>query len=118
MATFYYLSSCGTCRRIQKELELGPEVELVEIKSQGMTPEQVDEMKELAGSYEALFSRRAKKYKEWGLAEQELTEADFRRYLLEEYTFLKRPVLVLGEKIFVGNAKATVLAAQAALQGT
>jgi arsenate reductase len=27
---------------------------------------------------------------------------------LEEYTFLKRPVFILGKKIFVGNDKKTV----------
>jgi arsenate reductase len=48
-------------------------------------------MKELAGSYEALFSRRAMKYRSMGLNEMELSEDDYRKYILEEYTFLKRP---------------------------
>lgn len=55
------------------------------------------------------------KYKALGLATKQLTEADYKKYILEEYTFLKRPVIVVGKKIFVGNSKQTVAAAKAAL---
>ena len=60
-------------------------------------------MKKMAGSYEALFSRRAMKYKEWGLKDKPLTEKDYRDLILQEYTFLKRPVVVNGKKIFIGS---------------
>ena len=77
----------------------------------------MDELKELAGSYEALFSRVARKYRELGLHELELKEADYRKeYLLQDYTFLKRPVLVIGRQIFIGNQAKTVAAAKAALK--
>ena len=62
----------------------------------------------MAGSYEALFSRRAMKYKELGLTDKKLTEANFRKYILEEYTFLKRPVVIINNKIFVGSEKKTI----------
>ena len=61
----------------------------------------------MAGSYEALFSRRAMKYKEWGLKDKPLTEKDYRDLILQEYTFLKRPVVVNGKKIFIGSSKKT-----------
>jgi arsenate reductase len=61
----------------------------------------------MAGSYEALFSRRAMKYKEWGLKDKPLTEKDYRDLILKEYTFLKRPVVVNGKKIFIGSEKKT-----------
>ena len=64
-------------------------------------------MKKMAGSYEALFSRRAMKYKEWGLKDKPLTEKDYRDLILKEYTFLKRPVVVNGKKIFIGSEKKT-----------
>lgn len=115
MATFYHLATCNTCQRIRTELSLSSEVELREIKSSPLTEAEVDFLKELAGSYEALFSRRARKFRELGLHEKELTEEDYRKYLLEDYTFLKRPVLVRGEQIFIGNAKKTVQAAKEAL---
>ena len=78
---------------------------LQDIKTEKITPAQLDELKEKAGSYEALFSRRAIKYKELGLKDKKLTEADYRRLILEEYTFLKRPVAVDGKKILVGPAE-------------
>ena len=85
--------------------------ELREIKSEPMSEAELDEMKSLSGSYESLFSRRSMKYKAWNLKEKTLTEADYRKYILEEYTFLKRPVIKISEKLFIGNAKAQVEAA-------
>jgi arsenate reductase (glutaredoxin) len=81
-----------------------------DIKLEKITPAQLDEMKKLAGSYESLFSRRAMKYKEWGLKDKPLTEKDYRQYILDEYTFLKRPVVIINEKIFVGSEKKTIMA--------
>ena len=111
----YHLSTCSTCVRIIKDLQPGPDVVLQDIKTQPITPEQLDEMKALAGSYEALFSRRSLKYKALGLAQVALTEEDYRRYILEEYTFLKRPVVVLGKQIFVGNTAKVVEEAKSAM---
>lgn len=87
-----------------------------DIKTEKITPAQLDEMKKMAGSYEALFSRRALKYKEMGLKDKQLTEKDFRDLILEEYTFLKRPVAILKDKIFVGNDKKTVQALKEAIK--
>ena len=86
-----------------------------DIKSESMTEDQIDEMAKMAGSYEALFSRRAIKYKTLGLKNKALSEQDIRSLILEEYTFLKRPVLVLEDQIFIGNAAKIVSAANAAL---
>lgn len=82
--------------------------ELQDIKSESMTEEQVDEMHKLAGSYETLFSRKAMKFRALGLHEMELQESDYKHYILEEYTFLKRPVFIIDGQIFIGNAKKTV----------
>ncbi|MEL7064780.1 MAG: ArsC/Spx/MgsR family protein, partial [Bacteroidota bacterium] len=64
---------------------------------------------------EALFSRRAMKYRALGLHEQELSEEDYRQHILDEYTFLKRPVIIVGDQIFVGNTKKVVAAAKEAI---
>ena len=85
--------------------------ELQDIKTEAITAKQLDEMKKMAGSYEALFSRVALKYRSLGLNEMELTEKDYRKYILQEYTFLKRPVMIIGEEIFIGNSKKVVAAA-------
>ena len=109
--TIYYLSSCDTCQRILKELAPIKDIALLDIKSAPLTEKQLDALKVMAGSYEALFSKRARLYKERNLKEKTLTEADYRSLLLEHYTFLKRPVLVLGKEIFIGNSKNVVAAA-------
>lgn len=87
-----------------KTLNLGEDVELREIKSAPVTADEADSMAKKAGSYEAIFSKRAQKYKALGLKDKNLSEADFRKYLLEDYTFLKRPVLELDEKVIAGNS--------------
>ncbi len=114
MKKIYHLSTCSTCQRIIKSLDLGADVELQDIKTQPLTGEQVDAMAQMAGSYEALFSRRAMKYKSMGLKDRTLAEADYRQLIIDEYTFLKRPVMVVNDQIFVGNAKKSVEAAAAA----
>ena len=116
MRKIYHLSSCNTCQRIIQELNAGEGFELQNIKTEAITPEQLDAMHAKTGSYEALFSRRAMKYRSMGLNEMELTESDYRKYILEEYTFLKRPVIWIEDEIFVGNSKKVVAAAKAKLE--
>ena len=65
-------------------------------------------MRDLAGSYKMLFSRRAVKYRSLGLHEMDLLEEDYQHYILEEYTFLKRPVIIIESEIFIGNSKKIV----------
>lgn len=116
MKKIYHLSTCDTNARILKELKPGKSVQLQDIKAEPITAEQLDEMKEMAGSYEALFSKVARKYRSLGLNEKKLTEKDYRKYILEEYTFLRRPVIIIDKSIFVGNAPKTVAAAKEALK--
>lgn len=111
----YHLSSCDTCQRIIKELELPEHFELQDIKKEAITEAQIDEMKSLAGSYEALFSRRARLFRQQGWHEKQLSEADYKRLILEEYTFLKRPVVQFKNQLFVGNSKKVVAAAKTAI---
>ncbi len=109
MKYFFYLSTCSTCQRIMQDLPLDARgVVLQDIKTSPITAEQIDRMAELAGSFEALFSRRSMKFRPMGLHEKQLTESDYRNLILQEYTFLKRPVLVYDGTIAVGNAKAEV----------
>lgn len=116
MKKIYHLSTCSTNQRIlEQTAAIKKGAVLQDIKSTPITPAQLDEMKRLAGSYEALFSRKAMKFRSMGLHEQQLTEKDYRRLILEEYTFLKRPVAIVKDQIFVGNTKAVVEALKKAL---
>ncbi|MBC8046711.1 MAG: hypothetical protein H7Y00_07950 [Fimbriimonadaceae bacterium] len=118
MLKLYYLSTCDTCAGIMKEVQVKKYPFVIQdIKTEKITEQQLDEMKNFAGSYEALFSRIALKYRALGLNKMELKEKDYKKYILEEYTFLKRPVFIIGEKIFIGNAPKTTMAVKEELQG-
>ena len=116
MKKIYYLSTCSTCSRIISELGLKEKkFEFQDIKTEKIKPAQLSEMKKMAGSYEALFSRVALKYRALGLDRMKLNEDDYKKYILEEYTFLKRPVVIIENKIFIGNSKNIVAAVKAVL---
>jgi arsenate reductase len=115
MKKAYYLKTCNTCMRILKELKIPEDFILQDIKEDAITVKQLDEMHALAGSYEALFSKRAKLYKEMDLKNQTLEERDYKQYILEHYTFLKRPVIINNNQIFVGNSKKVVATAKEAI---
>ncbi len=109
MKKAYCVSTCTTCQRIMKDSDLIKKGYAYQnIKEEKITAAQLDEMKAMIGSYEALFSRRALKYKAMGLKDKKLTEKDYRDLILQEYTFLKRPVVISGKKIFSGSEKKTV----------
>lgn len=113
MKKVYHLKTCNTCTRIIKSLDLPNDVTFQDIKEEEISVKQLEVLAALSGSYEALFSRRAKLYKEMGLKDQNLTETDYKHYILDHYTFLKRPVIVFKDQIFIGNSSKTVEAAKA-----
>ena len=115
MDIFYYLKSCDTCRRILKTLNLTDAVKLVNIKENSITPEQLEALFSKTNSYDALFNSRAQLLRKRGLKANELSEETMKELLLEHYSFLKRPVLVFSDQLFIGNAAATVSAAVKAI---
>ncbi|MCF8713831.1 hypothetical protein JM658_03240 [Joostella atrarenae] len=117
MKKIYYLSTCDTCKRIIEELNLPSDFIFQDIKKESITKEQIEEMKALAESYESLFSKRARLYKERDLKNKELSENDYKELILEHYTFLKRPVIIIGDSIFIGNSKKIVESAKQAVHG-
>jgi len=112
MKKIVHLSTCSTCQRIIKSLNNGDGFEMQDIKVNNLSAKQLDELKEKVGTYEAMFSRRAMKYRGLGLNEMDLSEKDYRNWILKEYTFLKRPVIIIEDEVFVGNSKKVVEAAQ------
>lgn len=108
MKKVYYLKTCNTCLRILNDLQLDSSFVLQDIKTKPITVKQLEEMKMLSGSYESLFSKRAKLYKEMDLKNANLSEADYKHYILDHYTFLKRPVIIDNDNIFIGNSKKTI----------
>ncbi|WP_142784360.1 arsenate reductase family protein [Changchengzhania lutea] len=115
MKKVYYLKTCSTCVRILKNLNLSEDFILQDIKTEPITKSQLEAMKDLAGSYESLFSKRAQLYKTKGLKAIDLKESDYKAYILEHYTFLSRPVIIIENAIYIGNSKATIESVKASL---
>jgi len=107
MLKVFYLSTCSTCKRILSEVNL-PVHELIDIKKNPVDKDVLSSMYKFTNSYEALLNKRAQLYKQRDLKSKKLTEADYKQLLLEHYTFLKRPVFLFDQVIFVGNAKNTI----------
>ena len=107
MKKVYFLQTCDTCRRILKEVNTDG-FERQEIKGNPVNISQLEEMFSLSNSYEALFNKRAKLYKSMDLKNQVLTEADYRQFILDNYTFLKRPVFIIDDEIFIGNSQKVI----------
>ena len=105
----YYLASCDTCRKIIKSLPNTDKLEFHDIRQNPITLEALEEMHSLSGSYEALFSKKAQLYKSMDLKNRLLTEEDFKKYILEHYTFLSRPVFIIDDKIFIGNGQKNII---------
>ena len=112
MRKTFYLSTCDTCKRILKEVVCVKHTEKQDIKQIMYTATELDAMKTMIGTYEGLVNKRARKYKEQNIKAQNLSDAQYRELILSDYTFLKRPVIVYDEYIFVGNAKKDVEAAK------
>jgi arsenate reductase len=108
MKKIFYLKSCSTNQRILKEINPGADVALQNIKEENIDEKTLDFLKDRVGSYEALFSKKAMKYRSMGLHEMDLTEDDYKSYMLAEYTFLKRPFIIYNDEVFIGNSKAVV----------
>ena len=108
MQTFYSLNSCNTCQSIYRELNLPSSVEIINIKEEPINNLTLERLKKLSGSYEALFNKRARLYKKRNLHKRQLSEDDYKALLLEHYTFLKRPVLIYNDHIFIGNSKSVL----------
>lgn len=117
MLAFYYLKNCSTCKRILKELNIADSEGLINIKNNPINESKLEFLKSLSGSYEALFSKNSQLYKKRKLKEKKLSEDDFKKLILEHYTFLKRPVLVVDKKIFIGNSPKVVEQAKNIING-
>lgn len=98
--TFYWLPYCSTCVKAEQYLlERGATIKkYVNLKEEKTSTTDVKKLSDMIGGPEKLFSKRAMKYRSMGLDKMTLSDADMLRYMHEEYTFIKRPVLVSSDK--------------------
>lgn len=113
--TIYYLASCDTCRKIIKSLPKTANLKYHDIKQDPISVEELEHMHSLSRSYEALFSKKAQLYKSMDLKNKNLTEDDYKKYILEHYTFLSRPVFIIKDQIYIGNTQQNMLQVMKAL---
>ena len=107
MKKVYFLKTCSTCKRIMSEFDL-TDFEQREIKSKVVSEEELQEMYALSKSYEALFSKKSTQIKERNIEVKSLQEEDFKKLILEDYRFLKRPVFIINQEIFIGSDKKNI----------
>jgi arsenate reductase-like glutaredoxin family protein len=79
-----------------------------EIKSKAVSEEELQKMYDLSNSYEALFSKKSTQIKERNIDVKSLQEEDFKKLILEDYRFLKRPVFINNQEIFIGSDKKNI----------
>jgi arsenate reductase len=93
---FYWLPHCSTCQKAEQHLlKKGAVIKKhINVKEEKVSRQELEELCNALGGVDKLFSKRAMKYRGWGLHEKELSDEDMLNYMLEEYTFIKRPVLV------------------------
>jgi arsenate reductase len=100
----YWLPHCSTCQKAVAYLqEKGvPIRSFRDLKAQPLERAEVEDLARKVGGAEALFSKRAMKYRSMGLHEQTLDDDDYLRLMAEEYTFVTRPVIVRGDRATAG----------------
>ena len=112
MKKVFYLKTCSTCKKIMSEFDLS-DWQLRELKSENVSEKELQEMYEIAQSYEALFSKKSTQIKARGIDVKSLKEEDFKKLIVEHDSFLKRPVFITDTRIFVGNEKSNLEALRA-----
>lgn len=101
---FYGLPNCTTCQKALRRLDYHRvgKIEKRNIRDEPLSREEIEKLAKKLGGAENLFSRRSIKYREMNLKDKNLTEAEMLDLMTQEYTFLKRPLLVVGNKAIAG----------------
>lgn len=109
MKKVLYLSTCNTCKRIISEVNTDG-FELQDTKKTPASEQDIEFLRKHVDSYESLINRRAQLWQKRDLKNKELSEKDFKALLLEHYSFIKRPIFIDGDAVFIGNTKSVVSA--------
>ena len=106
MNQFIYLSTCGTCKSILKEVNLPKDITLRDIKKNPLKPSELKSFKNITGTFRSLLNNRAQKLK--NIDKSILSEEKIFSLLNEHYTYLKRPILYFNDQLFIGNSKKNI----------
>jgi len=106
MNQFIYLSSCDTCKRIIKEVNLTKNINLRDIKKNPLKPNELESFKSITGTFRSLLNDRAQKLR--NIDKKTLSEEKIFSLLNEHYTYLKRPILHFNGQLLIGNSKKNI----------
>lgn len=101
----FYLSTCSTCKEILKSIKNLEQFELIDIKTQNISEEELEVLYSKTKSYEALFSKRSRQFS--AVKDSIQKDEDYKELILSHYSFLKRPVIIYKDQLFIGNSKET-----------
>ena len=103
-AVIYWLPNCDTCKKAAVFLQQNNVVvtRFHNLKTEKLSRTEIEKLAEMVGGVENLFSRRAIKYRELGLNKREVLPAEMFDLIESDYTFVKRPVLVIGNRATCG----------------
>jgi arsenate reductase len=107
--TVFWLPNCSTCKNAVAWLTAAkrPVGQFRDLKAKPLSRNEVERLVKMVGGASNLFSKRAQLYKSMGLASRKLSDSDMIELMTKEYTFIKRPVIVCGERVVSGfNLKA------------
>lgn len=102
---------------IIKELNIQGASYLQDVKQQKASPEQLAFLYKHTQSYEALINKRGRVFAQLKREGMVFKETVYKRLLENEYSCLKRPILIWDNKVYLGNAKKTVAEMKIALNG-
>ncbi len=101
---FYGLPDCTTCQKALRRLDYHrvADVKKRNIKEEPLIRAEVEKLATMLGGAENLFSRRSIKYRELGLRDKTLSDAEMLDLMASDFTFLKRPILTAGGEAIAG----------------
>jgi len=101
---FYWLPNCTTCQKAKRRLDYhrAAVTNFRDIKQEPLSRVEIERLAQMLGGAENLFSRRSVKFRELGLRDKTLSENEMLDLMANEYTFLKRPILVASGTAIAG----------------
>ena len=112
MNKLYYLSTCSSCKKIISSWKLNKSVKLIDIKKNPINSKGLESVYAISKNYEDIFNKRALLFREVKKETKNINENTYKELILKHYSFLKRPILIIGNKLFIGNTKEMVLKAK------
>jgi arsenate reductase (glutaredoxin) len=102
--TLYWLPHCDTCKKAAAFLQRKNVVvtRFHNLKTDMLTRQEIEKLAEMVGGVDQMFSQRAIKYRELGLNKREVSTNEMIEFMVADYTFIKRPVLVIDGKAISG----------------